>query len=157
MLLAWTRTHQAHRSPRTPFLDPLAFLMYIIWPALLMFVFVTLAKGIHNYQDKKSRRDLLQNGESQWKLSKKASGPQLSLRTKSLAALWGIDYRKEGRWSGKRGSSGEAIIWGRDKKNVSSGKGMETRGRYRFQKQFRSDLIVNLIIWRREECNPWLI
>lgn len=30
---------------------------------------------------------------------------------------------------GKRGSSGEAIIWGRNKKNVSSGKGMETRGR----------------------------
>lgn len=116
VFLAWTRAHQAHRSPKTPFLDPLAFLRYIIWPALLMFVFVTLAKGIHDYQDKKSRRDLLQNGESQWKLSEKASGPQLSLRTKSLAALWGIDYRKGGWWQGKRESSGEAIARGRTRR-----------------------------------------
>ena len=28
-------------------------------------------------------------------------GPQLSLRTKSLAALWGIDYKKEERWQAR--------------------------------------------------------
>ena len=38
---------------------------YIIGPALQMFVSMTLATGIHDYQDKKSREYLLKKRESQ--------------------------------------------------------------------------------------------
>lgn len=61
---------------------------YVTGPALQMFVSVTLATGIHDYQGKKSREYFLKKRESQWKLSQEASGSQLCLTKKCLAALW---------------------------------------------------------------------
>lgn len=64
-----------------------------------MSVSATLATGIHNYQGKKSRRYFLKKAESQWKLNQEASGSQLCLRKKPLAALW---EETEGKRAGGR-------------------------------------------------------